>query len=107
MAQVHAYERTCGMANFTCAERDEDAPVHVVIGMAGNVYNPDWQAFLPESPPLDYTGNHHQQPPWSIFRTMDFGYTRIHTNATSLHFRLFGDQRHQVHDEFYLFKKAQ
>jgi len=34
---VHKYERTCGVSNFTCAEDDSDAPVHVVIGMAGNV----------------------------------------------------------------------
>ncbi len=41
------------MRNFHCGARDEDAPVHVVIGMAGNVFNPDWQGYLPQSPPLD------------------------------------------------------
>jgi hypothetical protein len=35
---VHKYERTCGLNNFVCADDDSQAPVHVVIGMAGNDY---------------------------------------------------------------------
>lgn len=35
---VHVYERTCGMNNFVSAQDDSDAPVHVIIGMAGHNY---------------------------------------------------------------------
>lgn len=33
---VHKYERTCGVIDFACLPEDSQAPVHVVIGMAGN-----------------------------------------------------------------------
>ncbi len=68
VADVHAYERTCGMVtNFTCTDIDEHGTVHIVTGAAGNVYNPDWQSYLPESPAEQNT-YHHEQPEWSVFR---------------------------------------
>lgn len=46
--------------------------------------------------------NHVTQPDWLVFRTANFGYTRIQTNATHLHFQYLGNNRNLVHDEFYL-----
>jgi hypothetical protein len=83
---VHTYERTCGIENFICADDDNDKPVHLVIGSAGNVYNSLWSAYLPESGPMGdpERANHHENPDWSVFRTMDFGYTRIFADQESL-----------------------
>ena len=61
------YERTCGVTNFTCAEHDSDAPVHVTVGCAGNVAQSEWAANLPESPSVA-NAMHHVQPKWSVYR---------------------------------------
>ncbi len=90
------------MKNFTCAERDEDAPVHVVIGMAGNTYQSPWQTRDP--PPHSYGGSHQPQPDWSIFRTDNFGYSRLEVSAKHLHFEMIGDNRGEVHDVLDLYK---
>lgn len=97
----HQYERTCGVSNFTCAETDSDAPVHMVVGSAGNVFQTLWASSLAKSPDLQNAG-HHVQPKWSVFRAGEFGYGRIHTNATHLHAEFVGDQRGAVHDEVWL-----
>jgi hypothetical protein len=93
---VHQYERTCGLQNFTCAESDNDRPVHVVVGMGGNSWQVSW-------------GNHgtgeNYQPDWSIFRSMNWGYSHLWTNATHLRFQYLGDQRGEVHDQFWLVQK--
>jgi hypothetical protein len=99
---VHQYERTCGMKNFTCAERDEDAPVHVVIGMAGNTYQSPW--ITRDPPPHSYGGSHQVQPDWSIFRTDNFGYSRLEVSANHLHFEMIGDNRGEIHDVLDLYK---
>jgi hypothetical protein len=48
------------------------------------------------------TFQHIDVPEWTVFRTMNYGYTRINTNATHLHFTYLNNQRNEVHDEFYL-----
>lgn len=97
---MRQYERTCGVRNFTCASNDNDAPVHMVVGSAGNVAQDHWQNNLRKSPS---TWNyHHVQPRWSVFRTADFGFSRITTNATHLHAEFIGDQRGEVHDSLWL-----
>lgn len=99
---VHSYERSCGMsAPFVCAADDSDGTVHIVSGAAGNVYNPDWQGYLPETPSLS-TGYHHEQPEWAVFRTMNFGFTTVTTNATHLTLHYIDSARGQVHDELVL-----
>ncbi|GAM17475.1 hypothetical protein SAMD00019534_006500 [Acytostelium subglobosum LB1] len=93
-AHVHAYERTCGMYNFTCADNDNDAPVHITIGMAGNIDQAPWAG-----------GSHEPQPSWSMFRAMNYGYTRFYANMTDLIFEYVGNQRNQVHDTIKLHSK--
>ncbi len=96
---VHAYERTCGVANNTCAARDEDAPVHVTIGMAGNDYQVPWI-----QTPLD--AHRYPHPAWSVFRSLEFGYTHIKANATQFEMKFWVDQPRgaQIHDSFTLNK---
>jgi len=102
---VHTYERTCPMAGkFTCAKPGETkgAPVHVVIGMAGNVYNGLWEPYLPNSE--SKSDRHHVQPEWSIFRSMNFGYARVQANAKKLRLQFVGNHGRLIHDEFVLEK---
>ena len=42
------------------------------------------------------------QPDWSIFRTMNFGFSTLSTNATHLHVQFLDSKRGEVHDEVYL-----
>eukprot|EP01100_Stratorugosa_tubuloviscum_P000718 TRINITY_DN115_c0_g1_i1.p1 TRINITY_DN115_c0_g1~~TRINITY_DN115_c0_g1_i1.p1 ORF type:complete len:580 (-),score=283.61 TRINITY_DN115_c0_g1_i1:323-2023(-) len=93
-AHIHKYERTCGMYDFKCADKDEDAPVHVVIGNAGNTFQSDWET----------TNNHQYQPDWIIFRTENYGFSQIEANLTHFRFTTYGDQRGELHDEFILLK---
>ncbi|GAM17445.1 hypothetical protein SAMD00019534_006200, partial [Acytostelium subglobosum LB1] len=98
----HAYERMCGIAgNWTCAESDNDAPVHVLIGMAGNTYQAPWWITNED----DDGDGYEVQPDFSIFRTMNYGYTRFYANTTNLYFEFVGDQRNEVHDSFWLTSK--
>lgn len=93
---VHVYERTCGVQNSTCIDNDA-APVHVVIGMAGNDYQVPWY-----SPDLNNGNGHAFQPAWSVFRTVNYGYSRFFANATDFNFQFVGDQRGEIHDNFWL-----
>ncbi|EGG23403.1 hypothetical protein DFA_05535 [Cavenderia fasciculata] len=98
---VHTYERMCGMYNLTCAPTDNDAPVHIVIGMAGNTYQTTWDG----SDIKDGSG-HEDQPPYSIFRaSAQYGYTRLYANMTDLYFEFVGNNRNQVHDSLWLHSK--
>eukprot|EP01112_Ceratiomyxa_fruticulosa_P022600 TRINITY_DN832_c0_g2_i2.p1 TRINITY_DN832_c0_g2~~TRINITY_DN832_c0_g2_i2.p1 ORF type:complete len:608 (-),score=96.49 TRINITY_DN832_c0_g2_i2:68-1891(-) len=97
---VHVYERTCQMYNYTCIEEQGKtgfAPVHLVIGMAGNDYQSSWV-----SNDEDDGNGHFPQPKWSMFRTNNFGYTRFFANSTDLFFEYVGDQLGLVHDSFHL-----
>jgi len=91
---VHDYERFCGMTNGTCAKSDEDAPVHVVVGMAGNDYQVDWTG----------SGHVHAQPDNIVFRSMNFGYARVHASRHKLQLEYVGDVRGAVHDTLELTK---
>jgi len=98
---VHVYERTCGMYNFTCAATDNDATVHVVIGNAGNSFSVPWYAT-----DLNSQGDgHEEQPDWSIFRGINYGFSRFYANTTNLYFEFVGNHRYQVHDSFWLTSK--
>ncbi|EFA75326.1 hypothetical protein PPL_11402 [Heterostelium album PN500] len=97
---VHVYERMCGLNNGTCAQSDNDAPVHVLIGMAGNTYQVPWTAT-----DLDNGNGHEIQPDYSIFRAINYGYTRFYANTTSLYFEYVGNNRNLVHDSFWLESK--
>ncbi len=69
----------------------------------GNVYQAPWAAYLPESPSV-WDSMHHQMPPWAVYRSDNYGYTRMHANATHLHVQYIALPRGAVHDEFTLQK---
>jgi hypothetical protein len=56
---VHNYERTCPLYNRQCRGdyNNPQAPVHFVIGMAGQSLSPDFPQYPPD---------------WSLFRAPDF-----------------------------------
>ncbi|KYQ90071.1 hypothetical protein DLAC_08655 [Tieghemostelium lacteum] len=97
---VHVYVRTAGIYNYTMAPTDNDAPVHVVVGMAGNTYSVPWDG-------SDVTdGNGHENlPEYVIFRAIDYGFTRIYANMTSLYLEFVSNHRFLVHDSFWLQSK--
>eukprot|EP01133_Synstelium_polycarpum_P015456 gene15456-18338_t len=83
-AHVHAYERTCGMTNWTCTANDNEGTVHILMGMAGNTDINPWAG---EDDDSEGDGE-KPQPDFSVFRTQNFGYTRFFANMTDLYFDL-------------------
>jgi hypothetical protein len=96
---VHRYERFCPLNNFTCGsmglngEKWEAFPVHVVIGMAGQDWQPIWEprADHPDDPIFP-------QPSRSLYRGGEFGYTRLVANKEKLTFSYVGNHDGEVHD---------
>jgi predicted phosphodiesterase len=89
---VHNYERMCPVYNKTCYGNlnHPRAPVHFIIGMAGQIFD-DWWV----SP----------QPEWSMFRASDYGYTRIHIpDTSSFHIEYVGDKDGSVHDDVWIYR---
>ncbi|KAM7269258.1 hypothetical protein ACFE04_024755 [Oxalis oulophora] len=97
---VHRYERFCPINNFTCGSMGQRAdsdwkafPVHMVIGMAGQDWQPIW------TPRKD-----HQdvpifpQPEHSMYRGGEFGYTRLVATKEKLTFSYIGNHDGEVHD---------
>lgn len=104
---VHVYERTCGMVNFTCASSDNDAPVHMVVGSAGNTFQVLWMpTYLPAPGGATNDNRHRVQPAWSIFRTAEYGFSRMKANSSHFHLQFIGDQRGRIHDELWLTKQS-
>ncbi|RVX02593.1 putative inactive purple acid phosphatase 2 [Vitis vinifera] len=75
---VHRYERFCPINNFTCGNMGLNGeylgglPVHIVIGMAGQDWQPTWEP-RPDHPKDPV----YPQPKWSLYRGGEFGYTRF------------------------------
>eukprot|EP00249_Psilotum_nudum_P019448 c27256_g1_i1 orf=818-2812(-) len=92
---VHKYERTCAIKNFVCANSDkgEKYPVHVIIGMGGQDWQPHWKPR--EKHPNDPI---YPQPKWSVFRSDQLGYTRLHANRDTLTLSYIGNHDGEVHD---------
>ncbi|XAR65255.1 Phosphodiesterase I [Bertholletia excelsa] len=96
---VHRYERFCPLNNFTCAkmggngEYREAFPVHVVIGMGGQDWQPIWEP-RPNHPndPI------YPQPSRSLYRGGEFGYTRLIANKEKLTLYYVGNHDGEVHD---------
>jgi len=90
---VHNYERTCPVFNEECISDNNKAkaPVHVVVGNGGQELITTWN---------------WPQPSWSVFRVVEFGYSRIHVaNSTALLFEYVSDREDGgVHDSFWLTK---
>lgn len=86
---VHRYERFCPINNFTCGS----GPVHVVIGMAGQDWQPIW-----EPRPTHLTVPIFPQPARSIYRGGEFGYTKLIANKQKLTFTYIGNHDGETHD---------
>ncbi|KAI3744450.1 hypothetical protein L1987_57531 [Smallanthus sonchifolius] len=86
---VHRYERFCPINNFTCGS----GPVHVVIGMAGQDWQPIWEprSNHPDMPIFP-------QPAHSIYRGGEFGYTKLIANRERLTFTYIGNHDGEMHD---------
>ncbi|WCJ22142.1 purple acid phosphatase 9 [Euphorbia peplus] len=90
---VHRYERFCPVSNLTCGSTWKGHPVHVVIGMAGQDWQPIW------TPRLDHpTDPIFPQPVRSMYRTGEFGYTRLVATKKKLTFSYVGNHDGEVHD---------
>ncbi|CAN1152774.1 Probable inactive purple acid phosphatase 2 [Linum perenne] len=92
---VHRYERFCPLNNFKCGETWKGFPVHVVIGMAGQDWQPTWEP-RPEHPDMPV----FPQPKRSMYRGGEFGYTRLAATKEKLTFSYVGNHDGQVHDMF-------
>uniref|UniRef100_A0A0C9QQA8 Purple acid phosphatase n=1 Tax=Wollemia nobilis TaxID=56998 RepID=A0A0C9QQA8_9CONI len=92
---VHKYERFCPLRNLSCGTTGmgADFPVHVVIGMAGQDYQPKWEP-RPDHP----TDPIYPQPARSFYRSSEFGYTRLHATREALTLSYIGNHDGQVHD---------
>ena len=90
---VHKYERTCPMRNFTCMEHNGAFPVHMVIGMGGQDWQPIDQPRLerPDAPIFP-------QPAWSLYRSFEFGYIRLHATKRLMTISYIGNHDGQIHD---------
>lgn len=88
---VHRYERFCPLNNFTCGS--EALPVHLVIGMAGQDWQPIWQ---PRPDHLDVPV--FPQPVRSLYRGGEFGYIRLEANKQKLKLSYVGNHDGEVHD---------
>lgn len=98
---VHRYERFCPLNNFTCGslgievegEEWKAYPVHVVIGMAGQDWQPIWE------PRPDHLADPiFPQPVRSLYRGGEFGYVRINANREKLTLSYVGNHDGEVHD---------
>jgi hypothetical protein len=95
---VHKYERTCALQNRTCMENlihGEGGvyPVHLVIGMGGQ----DWQP-IDQPRPDRPLAPIFPQPAWSLFRSFEFGYIRLHANRSLMTVSYVGNHDGEVHD---------
>ncbi|KAG4909019.1 hypothetical protein AAZX31_20G024600 [Glycine max] len=98
---VHRYERFCPLNNFTCgvnaghnAGDKKGYTVHIVIGMAGQDWQPVWEP-RPDHPddPI------FPQPKWSLYRGGEFGYTRLVATKQKLVLSYVGNHDGEVHDQ--------
>ncbi|XP_074295755.1 putative inactive purple acid phosphatase 2 [Silene latifolia] len=96
---VHRYERFCPLKNFTCGqlgghtEKQGGYPVHTVIGMAGQDWQPTWE------PRPDHTNMPvFPQPTRSLYRGGEFGYTRLFATKEKLTLSYVGNHDGEVHD---------
>ncbi|KAH0913228.1 hypothetical protein HID58_036549 [Brassica napus] len=90
---VHRYERFCPISNNTCGKQWRGSPVHLVIGMGGQDWQPIWQP-RPNHPGLPI----FPQPEQSMYRTGEFGYTRLVANKEKLTVSFVGNHDGEVHD---------
>ncbi|PSR88410.1 Inactive purple acid phosphatase [Actinidia chinensis var. chinensis] len=96
---VRRHERFCPLNNFTCGEA---FLVHVVIGMAGQYWEPIWEP-RPEHTDVPI----FPQPSWSLYQGGEFGYTRLVATKEKLLFSYMGNHNGEVHDEVEILASGQ
>ncbi|KAJ4805922.1 Purple acid phosphatase [Rhynchospora pubera] len=100
---VHRYERFCPVKNFQCVNVSSSfkyagAPVHMVIGMGGQDWQPIWE------PRPDHQDRPiFPQPIRSMYRGGEFGYTRLVATKEKLKIEYVGNHDGQVHDMVEIF----
>ncbi|XP_022150334.1 probable inactive purple acid phosphatase 2 [Momordica charantia] len=102
---VHRYERFCPLKNYTCGsmgESFEAFPVHLVIGMAGQDWQPIWEPRLnhPDVPVFP-------QPTRSMYRGGEFGYTRLVATKEKLTLSYVGNHDGEIHDSVEILASGQ
>lgn len=92
---VHKYEKFCPMKNFSCGSMDSEAdlPIHVVIGMGGQDWQPIWEP-RPDHP----TDPIFPQLVRSLYQSNELGYTRLYATRKTLTLSYIGNHDGQVHD---------
>lgn len=90
---VHRYERFCPLNNYTCGSTWKGYPVHAVIGMAGQDWQPIWEP-RPDHPDVPV----FPQPEQSLYRAGEFGYTRLVATKEKLTLSYVGNHDGEVHD---------
>lgn len=100
---IHRYERFCPMKNYQCLNKSSSfvypgAPAHVVIGMAGQDYQPSWEPRHdhPDVPIFP-------QPERSMYRGGEFGYTKLVATREKLSLMYIGNHDGKVHDMVEIF----
>ncbi|KAF9674378.1 hypothetical protein SADUNF_Sadunf10G0121100 [Salix dunnii] len=90
---VHRYERFCPVNNFICGSTWKGFPVHAVIGMAGQDWQPIWE------PRADHPNDPiFPQPARSMYRGGEFGYTKLVATKEKLTLTYVGNHDGQIHD---------
>ncbi|KAJ6324814.1 hypothetical protein OIU76_011998 [Salix suchowensis] len=90
---VHRYERFCPVNNFICGSTWKGFPVHAVIGMAGQDWQPIWE------PRADHPNDPiFPQPAMSMYRGGEFGYTKLVATKEKLTLTYVGNHDGQIHD---------
>ncbi|KAJ6432217.1 hypothetical protein OIU84_019460 [Salix udensis] len=90
---VHRYERFCPVNNFICGSTWKGFPVHAVIGMAGQDWQPIWE------PRADHPNDPiFPQPAMSMYRGGEFGYTKLVATKEKLTLAYVGNHDGQIHD---------
>ena len=93
---VHKYERMCPLQDFRCVEPSSsngELPIYMVIGMGGAEHQPTDQPLVDHPDALIYP-----QPEWSIFRTFEWGYLRLHATRHLMTLSYVGNHDGEVHD---------
>ncbi|XBI84925.1 hypothetical protein VPH35_093141 [Triticum aestivum] len=95
---IHRYERFCPMEDYRCLNASSSfvypgAPVHVVIGMAGQDFQPSWEP-RPDHPDVPI----FPQPRQSMYRGSEFGYAKLVATRERLTLVYVGNHDGQVHD---------
>ncbi|KAM3278919.1 hypothetical protein ACQJBY_046299 [Aegilops geniculata] len=95
---IHRYERFCPMKDYRCLNTSSSfvypgAPVHAVIGMAGQDFQPSWEP-RPDHPDVPI----FPQPQRSVYRGSEFGYAKLVATRERLTLMYVGNHDGQVHD---------